>query len=103
MGRINGEERDSNLIPSLGAWRDGFVVPSWDAKTVTYPVGYNLKVKKRDSNLIPSLRLGGWFRGTLMGRKKTTYPIGYVVFLAYHEGFEPPTFWFVAKHSIRLS
>ena len=32
----------------------------------------------RDSNLIPSLRLGGWFRGTLMGRKK-----------GEEEGFEP--------------
>ena len=24
-------------------------------------------------------------------------------FLARQKGFEPPTFWFVAKHSIRLS
>ena len=25
------------------------------------------------------------------------------VFVAWLEGFEPATFWFVAKHSIRLS
>ena len=34
-------------------------------------------------------------------RKGTTNAVPFL--LAWHEGFEPPTFWFVAKHSIRLS
>ena len=32
-----------------------------------------------------------------------TAPEAVLFSLAWHEGFEPPTFWFVAKHSIRLS
>ena len=35
-------------------------------------------------------------------RKSRIY-YAFSVFLACLEGFEPPTFWFVAKHSIRLS
>ena len=37
-------------------------------------------------------------------KQKNTAPTKVdAVFLARPEGFEPPTFWFVAKHSIRLS
>ena len=36
--------------------------------------------------------------------KRGWYPLDTILFcLACLEGLEPPTFWFVAKHSIRLS
>lgn len=34
---------------------------------------------------------------------KMTTPFGVVIFMVRLKGFEPPTFWFVAKHSIQLS
>ena len=37
------------------------------------------------------------------GKTKTPPANANGVFLAWLEGFEPATFWFVAKHSIRLS
>ena len=102
-----GAVRDSNLIFKFAGEFESRVslcphgmqkddIPDWVYK------GFE-NGEERDSNLIPSLRLGGWFRGTLMGRKKPRRDISILGFLAYHEGFEPPTFWFVAKHSIRLS
>ena len=36
-------------------------------------------------------------------KKINRIPDGYPVYLARWKGFEPPTFWFVAKHSIQLS
>ena len=39
----------------------------------------------------------------LSENKNTAYPNGYTVFLARCEGFEPPTFWSVARRSIQLS
>ncbi len=35
--------------------------------------------------------------------KQKRHPLGCLSCLARGEGLEPPTFWFVAKHSIRLS
>ena len=35
--------------------------------------------------------------------KKSRYPNGYLDFLVRRKGLEPPTYWFVASHSIQLS
>ena len=37
------------------------------------------------------------------GIEKTLLSDDKSVFVAYLEGFEPPTYWFVARHSIQLS
>ena len=40
---------------------------------------------------------------SLPGMKNAATPSGATAFLARLEGFEPPTFWSVARHSIQLS
>ena len=51
---------------------------------------------------------GGEERGKLFFRKVSPritkkHLQKQMLFLARRKGFEPPTFWFVAKHSIQLS
>ena len=48
---------------------------------------YDLEVRTGFRTKFQVCSLEDGFVSTLRGHKKTTYPIGYVVFLAYHEGF----------------
>ena len=67
-----------------------------------YGLSHGLKIARQLSIFTPVCALVPPFRVPRC-IKNSRHPNGYLEFLVRRKGLEPPTYWFVASHSIQLS